>query len=95
MFDDVLESMVEDIFLCYDANEDGVLNKEEIEEFTSACLESMESDEDKMFGVKFHSASTFDNFWEKYDTNGDGVIGRDELMSFIKNVVLTSVEKVK
>ena len=56
--------MVDDILLCYDENEDGVLSKEEVQEFTSACLNSMENDQDKKFGIKFHSPALFDNFWE-------------------------------
>ena len=94
-FDHVLDSMIEDVFLIYDDNDDGVLQKEEIEEFVEACLKSMESEEDKVMGIEFSSPDLFDDFFEKYDTNGDGVISKEELKGFLRNVVFASVEKAK
>jgi Ca2+-binding EF-hand superfamily protein len=82
--------MIEDIFLCYDDDQNGVLSKEEMEEFTASCLQNMENEDQKMLGINLYSPEIFNNFFEKYDQDKNGVIDKDEMLHFLKEVAAAS-----
>ena len=83
-FDEILDSLIEDIYLTYDTNRDGFLQRDETESFIQGCLKSMD---------QRYKPQVFQNFFEKYDTNQDGKISREEMAVFVKGVVFTSVDE--
>jgi Ca2+-binding EF-hand superfamily protein len=84
-FDKILTSLVEDIFLTYDTNSDGFLQRPEAESFIKGCLTSMGQP---------YSQTIFNDFFSAYDVNCDGKLSREEMAVFVKNVVYTSVDEI-
>ena len=64
-FEEIIKSLIEDIYLTYDVNRDGFLQKDECQQFMKATVASM--------GNQFDQKN-FEKMFKKYDVNGDGKI---------------------
>ena len=69
--------MVARLFIKFDADQSGQLDKREAFRLLNHVLVSQ--------GQKSASFTTFLNFFNKYDINKDGVISQHELTIFVKN----------
>lgn len=76
---------IEDIWITYDLDENGFLEKEE----TMAFLEDYMS----QHSTSQFNTNNFENVFKVIDKNKNGVIDRDEMKDFIKK--LKAVEKSK
>ncbi len=74
--DDIINDILEGIWLTYDKDNSGYLDKQETHRFVKCVLSNM--------GEVEVSNDSFERFFREFDTDRNGIITKNEMRNFIR-----------
>ena len=84
--DELINEMVQEIFMQYDTNDSGYLEKREAFRLVNDVL--------AVRGQPPASNYLFNRIFREFDTNGDGVLSKGEITKFVKSIINDDTDNI-